>query len=317
MLQQTQVSTVIPYFEAFLGRFPSVHALANAPEDAVLTAWSGLGYYSRARNLHRGARFLVESRKGQFPTTREAILEVPGIGPYTAGAILSIAFDLPEPLVDGNVQRVFSRYYALRADPKSVPAQKIFWEKAREWISLAASPRITNQAIMELGATVCTKGTPRCDVCPLKPGCLAFKRGWQAKLPVKTRRKKTVDLWWIAAVISRNGRFLLEKNPSGQWWSDLWDFPHQDVGSKTRWKEPGNVWLEQFSSTLDWKGLDLLKHTVTHHRIHVAPFYAKLRNAALKKHSQRRWFSREEIRKIPLSSLAKKVLSTVPTQLLQ
>jgi A/G-specific adenine glycosylase len=153
MLQQTQVETVLFYYHRFLKRFPTLKSLAESQEQEVLTLWSGLGYYRRARNLRKGAQYLF-SLRGEFPRTREEILAVPGIGPYTAGAILSIAFDLPEALVDGNVQRVFARYFGFREPIQSSKAQKFFWAKADLWVKTAVSPRIHNQALMELGSLI-------------------------------------------------------------------------------------------------------------------------------------------------------------------
>ena len=298
MLQQTQVSTVIPYFEAFLGRFPTVSALAEAPLEAILTAWSGLGYYSRARNLHRGARYLIEKHSGHFPRSREEILKVPGIGPYTAGAVLSIAFNQAEPLVDGNVQRVFARYYCVSDEVSSRAAQRQFWERATEWVSAAKAPRALNQGLMELGATICIKGSPRCDRCPLRITCAAFAKGCQRELPVKHKRRNFVDLWWISLVYIHRDRYFLRKNPSGEWWSDLWDFPRRNAGSESAWRK--------FRHKRGWRELDLQTHTVTHHHIHVAPYLIDTARAPHERGGK--WFSSEELRELPLSSLAKKVL---------
>ena len=278
MLQQTQVATVIPYYERFLERFPTLESLAAGPIEDVLARWSGLGYYSRARNLFAGAKVLTE--RG-FPRDREALLKVPGIGPYTAGAILSIAFDRPEPIVDGNVVRVFSRVYALRhLEPKP------YWEKAREWVEAGESPRVLNQALMELGATVCVKGTPRCHACPLQSGCAAYRLGIQSELPVPKPRKEKVEVAWNALVLVSGNRIFLRRNRPGEWWADLWDFPQgepptgaQALGRKT--------------------------HTVTHHHVTVTPYLVRTTRAT----EAGEWFTLDEAARLPVSSLARKVMS--------
>jgi A/G-specific adenine glycosylase len=166
MLQQTQVATVIPYWERFLARFPTVTALAEAPLDEVLSLWSGLGYYSRARNLHRAANEVVARHGGALPASHAALLALPGFGRYTAGAVASIAFGLPEPLVDGNVARVFSRACAIEGAPGDREREKKLWAEAARWVQ-GERPGELNQALMELGATVCTARSPRCGLCPL------------------------------------------------------------------------------------------------------------------------------------------------------
>ena len=178
MLQQTQVKTVVPYFERFTSRFPDVETLARASEQEVLAAWSGLGYYRRAKALHRAAKWVVEDNGGRFPETLEGWLALPGVGKYTAGAILSIAFGQRHPILDGNVARVLSRLFAIRGDPRSGEAQKELWQKAEEILPTQAVSDF-NQALMELGALVCMPRGPRCLVCPLCEDCLARKQGVQ------------------------------------------------------------------------------------------------------------------------------------------
>jgi A/G-specific adenine glycosylase len=317
MLQQTQVTTVIPYYHRFLERFPAVAALAEAPEAEVLAAWSGLGYYSRARNLQKGAKALVARHGGEFPRTREAILEIPGIGPYTAGAVLSIAFDLPEPLVDGNVLRVFARYYGIDEPQTSRAAQKRYWSAAAEWVSLAESPRVLNQALMELGAMVCIKGTPRCGECPISESCVAFRESRQAELPPKKIRRAPVDLYWTGLVLEAKGRYFLHRNQKGEWWSDLWDFPRLvEKRAEDLAKVPRRV-CESREVTA-YERLGVQRHTVTHHRIHVAPLVLHLDEekipAPLAESSPRssgQWFTRDEIERLPVSSLVRKVVSRV------
>jgi A/G-specific adenine glycosylase len=306
MLQQTQVTTVIPYYEKFIGRFPTVEALAAAEESTVLTYWSGLGYYSRAKNLHRGAKTIVERFGGKFPRDREVILEIPGIGPYTAGAILSIAFDLPVPLVDGNVQRVFARLFGVRKSLQLGEVQKFFWKMAGESVSECESPRVFNQALMELGAVVCVKGAPRCLLCPIQASCVALEKGWQLELPLKKVRKEKVDLRWLGLVAQSQGRIFLRQNAKGQWWSDLWDFPRIELTADHEVDTEASRWAGRHRAN-SFKALTAQRHTVTHHRIHLTPVVFSLKRPIPLADTEGRWFTFEEVRELPLSSLAKKV----------
>ncbi|HZJ64044.1 MAG TPA: A/G-specific adenine glycosylase, partial [Kofleriaceae bacterium] len=197
MLQQTRVQTVIPYWERWMTRFPTVSALAGAPLDDVLAAWAGLGYYSRARNLHAGAQEVDARFGGALPMRAAELREVPGIGPYTAGAIASIAFGERAPLVDGNVARVLARVFAIEDDIKSSAGGKALWAAAGELMAAlpeAAAPGDLNQGLMELGATICAPTQPRCLVCPLARACAAARTGRQDELPVVAPRKKASEL---------------------------------------------------------------------------------------------------------------------------
>lgn len=204
MLQQTQVATVIPYYDRWMSRFPDVRALAAASDAEVLEAWSGLGYYSRARNILATARGLAE-RGGAFPDTREGLLALKGIGEYTAGAIASLAFDRPEPILDGNLVRVFSRRYGMDFLPDSKANKDAYWRKAKEWAS-AHRPGLVNEGLMELGALVCAPRNPACGICPLAGECLARKTGAQAVLPPAKARKAAVDVEGFAIAVFRQGR---------------------------------------------------------------------------------------------------------------
>jgi A/G-specific adenine glycosylase len=308
MLQQTQVTTVIPYYEKFMKKFPSVQALAGADEAEVLSSWSGLGYYSRAKNLHRGAKYVVETLQGKIPRAREEILKIPGVGPYTAGAILSIAFDLREPLVDGNVQRVFARFFGIDSPLEASATQRLFWDHARNWVVLSDSPRVLNQALMELGATVCVKSNPKCSACPLRLKCIAFNSSRQNELPLKKRRKENVDLLWISLVIESNGKVFLRKNDKKEWWSDLWDFPRMSAvsGDKKKWIEA----FEKRFSTLEFqRELDHKKHTVTHHKIRIVPFLVRPKKKKMDL-GHGKWVDPEDLKTMPISSLARKVIAS-------
>lgn len=312
MLQQTQVATVIPYYERFMAKLPDVRRLAKAKEDTVLSLWSGLGYYSRARNLQKGAKYLIENFKGEFPRDRETLLETPGIGPYTAGAILSIAFGLKVPIVDGNVQRVFARYYAWKPAIETKASQNFFWEKASEWVAGSNDPRVLNQAIMELGATVCIKGKPRCEVCPLSKSCLAYRKGIQEKLPTRKPKREKIDLYWLAIRYRHKDKLWLERVPKGEWWEDLWDLPREVYGEQGVLNDQAQKLLDAFEEKA--RRLGQKKHAVTHHRLHVTGIEVKLdRPEALDPAEgqavrEGRWFPVSKVLDLPLSSLARKVL---------
>lgn len=229
MLQQTRVETVIPYYHRFVEQFPTVEALADAPEEQVLKAWEGLGYYSRARNLQAAVREVKESYGGQVPDSMEDISSLKGVGPYTAGAVLSIAYNKPEPAVDGNVMRVLSRYFLLR-DDIAKPASRVKFEKlARELIPEGAAGDF-NQALMELGATVCTPKSPHCLTCPVLELCAARLEGAVDELPVKTKAKpprhERRAVAYIEGEGERQGRFLARRRPSEGLLASMWELPH-------------------------------------------------------------------------------------------
>ena len=231
MLQQTRVATVIAYYERWLQRFPTLTALAQAPVDDVLSAWAGLGYYSRARNLHKGAREVVERYGGQLPSTAEQLRTLPGIGRYTAGAISSIAFNQQEPVVDGNVLRVLSRVYEIDTPIKSSATQREIWELARQLVP-AEAPGDFNQALMELGATLCTPSSPSCLLCPLGGGaaglCGAAAAGRQQELPVTSKRTPVDQLPVIDAtavwIQRRKAVLLVRRHPNGLY-GGMWELP--------------------------------------------------------------------------------------------
>ncbi|HTP09212.1 MAG TPA: A/G-specific adenine glycosylase [Anaerolineae bacterium] len=242
MLQQTQVETVIPYFHHFLDRFPTIDDLAAAPLGDVLKMWEGLGYYARARNLHKAAKVVVNELHGEWPRTVEGLMALPGIGRYTAGAIASFAFDVRAPVLDGNIIRVFCRLFAIDRDPKDAKVREKLWQLAE---TLLPSPILGeglgvrsagefNEALMELGALICTPRNPKCNVCPLAKYCEAKKRGLQDHLPLKTKRKPLPHFDVTAAVIRKNGRLFIAQRPLGGRLGGLWEFP----GGKV---EPGET----------------------------------------------------------------------------
>ncbi|MGK5085911.1 A/G-specific adenine glycosylase [Bdellovibrionota bacterium FG-1] len=256
MLQQTQVVTVIPYFERFMKRFPTVLKLARAPEEEVLRLWSGLGYYSRARNLHKAARQIVETG---MPLTRAQWLELPGVGAYTAGAVCSIALNLPEAILDANVERVLSRVYRVGLGKKGVgDFKRKLWARSQEWVAAGVaagvSPRDLNQALMELGALVCLPRGPRCGECPLRGGCLAFGADVLERFPPSLKRAKPVEVSETVHLFLCDGKVLVQKRMEGQWRAGLWDLPLKI-----------DSWVKKLKPRL--VGEVSTQHIVTHHRI--------------------------------------------------
>ncbi len=233
MLQQTQVATVIPYYERFLKRFPTVRRLARAPVTSVLDSWSGLGYYSRARNLHAAARIVARDHAGRLPEDPERLQELPGIGRYTAGAIASIAYDRPAPVLDGNVQRVLCRYLGIRLDPRGPRVQRRLWEAAARLVP-ADRPGDFNQALMELGATVCTPRAPDCPTCPLAPGCAARRNGWQERIPPPRRQAPRKKILYLCGILEKDGAVLVARRPLTGLLGGLWEFP----GGEAAGREP-------------------------------------------------------------------------------
>jgi len=228
MLQQTQVTVVVPYFARFMARFPTLNDLTDAPLDAVLALWSGLGYYARARNLHQAARLIRDQHQGVFPNDRQIIESLPGIGRSTAGAILSLALGQRHPILDGNVRRVFARCFAVEGWPGQTAVQARLWELAEQLMPLERVSAY-NQALMDLGATLCTRARPDCDRCPLAESCVARCQGRQSELP-QARPAKPVPRRETLMILARDSRgaVLLERCPPVGIWGGLWSLPQTD-----------------------------------------------------------------------------------------
>lgn len=228
MLQQTQVAVVLRYWAPFLLRFPTAAVLAAAPLEAVLAAWSGLGYYARARNLHLAAQAVVAEHRGALPASAEALAALPGFGRYTVGAVASIAFGLPEPVVDGNVARVLSRLYAVEGAPGEPARERALWTHAGRLVG-GERPGDWNQAVMELGATVCRVSQPLCLLCPVRPHCLAHRLGKVDVLPPSRAAPKRRTLRLAVAVARRRGRWLLGRRPARGLFGGLWELPSVEL----------------------------------------------------------------------------------------
>ncbi|MBM7553844.1 A/G-specific adenine glycosylase [Thalassobacillus pellis] len=265
MLQQTKVDTVIPYFNHFINKFPTPEALADADEQEVLKAWEGLGYYSRARNLQNAIREVVEVYGGDIPHTPKQLGDLKGVGPYTKGAILSIAFDQPEPAVDGNVMRVMARILLIDEDIAKQRTRKLFEAIIREIIS-KKDPSSFNQGLMELGAIVCTPKKPSCLLCPVQSHCKAYQQGMEDELPIKSKSKKQKRIPYTGVLVTnQEGKVLIQKRPENGLLANLWEFPMAlleeapDTGSLSEW------FHLNYGLTITTKpSIDKIRHVFSH-----------------------------------------------------
>ena len=277
MLQQTRVETVIPYWERFLETFPTVGALASADIDDVYAVWTGLGYYSRARNLKHAAETIVAEHGGQLPDTAEGLETLKGIGPYTAGAVASIAFEREAPLVDGNVIRVFARLLGIREDSASKPVVDRMWDEAATLV-VGERPGDLNQAIMELGATLCTPRNPSCLICPIREACDAAATGDAESLPIKKKKTKQTKMRAVAAWLERNGKILVVRRPETGLMAGLWELPGGEIDPKDESKERlAEVLREAVGlEVLDAEALGSVEHLFTHRKLTLDVFRARL-----------------------------------------
>jgi len=346
MLQQTTVAAVIPYFDRFLQRFPTVQDLATAPLDDVMRLWEGLGYYSRARNLHAAAQHVVTHFGAQFPADVDRLQKLPGVGRYTAGAIASFAFDLPAPIVEANTARLFARLLALDRELKTTAAQKELWRLA-EWLVPRTRPGDFNQAVMDVGAHICRPDDPLCDECPLERHCAARKQGVQDRIPVSSSARSMTDVVELAVVMSRRGRWLVRQYAQGERWAGLWDFVRMpltpDVAEKvvstdirkTRQKPargqrtlfvseagqrpddrpslPGSVLtlVQQRTGMRIEASRELMqmRHVVTRYRIRLAVH--EVTQFSGRKSSDHHWKSAEQLRELAMPVTGRKILSAV------
>lgn len=300
MLQQTRVDTVIPYYENFLEKFPTVEALAEAPEEFLLKQWEGLGYYSRVRNLQAGVREVVEKYDSVVPKTRDEISSLKGVGPYTAGAVLSIAYSVPEHAVDGNVMRVLSRVLLIEDDIALAKTKKVFEKAVMELIDVK-QPSDFNQGLMELGALVCTPTSPKCLLCPVRDYCGAFAEGKTTDLPIKTKKVKVKKLNYDVFVVENSeGKLLMEKRPESGLLANMWQFPM--IEETTDYSAVADL-AENYQLELQGQEeLLALKHVFSHIVWNLSSFHIK------GKSSKGQWFSLEEIAEIPLPVPMQKIL---------
>lgn len=276
MLQQTQVATVIPYYQRFMARFPDVQSLADAADDEVLAQWSGLGYYSRARNLHKAARLICDEHAGQFPQQFDQVLALPGIGRSTAGAILAIACGQHHPILDGNVKRVLSRYHAIEGWPGRREVEKQLWQLAAGHTPKQRVADYT-QAIMDLGATLCTRSKPVCDACPMQHHCEAYGQQRVGDFPGKKPRKNLpLRQVVMPVVINSRGEVLLEKRPPSGIWGGLWSLPEcDDEAAFVRWCDTVGCDSANIESQQPFR------HTFSHYHLMIQSHSVKLRDTSM------------------------------------
>jgi A/G-specific adenine glycosylase len=304
MLQQTQVAAVVPYFERFLQAFPTINALAAADEQAVLRLWEGLGYYRRARDLHRTARQLAANHGGSIPDDPDALRGLPGIGRYTLGAVLSQAFDRRLPILEANSRRVLCRFLGYRDDPSSGPVQRRLWQAA---LHLLPARRVGdfNQALMELGALVCTPVGPDCAACPLARHCAARRLGLQDRIPLRTAAEVIEAVAEVAVVVRQGSRvFLVQRPPKGRW-AGMWEFPHGVLRADEAHEPAARRLLRELTAMEADLGAELLtvRHGVTRFRITMVCLEARYRSGVFAStfYQQGRWLLPKQLHDFPVS----------------
>lgn len=286
MLQQTQVKTVLPYFERFVRKLPTIHALASADEQVVLRLWQGLGYYSRARNLHKAAKVIVADHGGEAPQTIEALLALPGIGRYTAGAIASIAFGVVAPILDGNVTRVLCRLDKIHGDPRDTGLQKRLWQRAAEVVD-PHRPGDFNSAMMELGATVCIPRSPQCLICPVAVHCQARAAGVQDTIPPPKKALATPLVERdVFRITNLRGEFLIEQRPMTGRWAGMWQFITREPNAGTPMEVTATGKLGE------------IKHSLTHRR-YIFRVFGGVSNAVAP--ADTRWVTPDSLADYPMS----------------
>ena len=312
MLQQTTVVAVKPFFERFMAAFPTIAELAAAEEDAVLRQWEGLGYYRRARQLHRAAKIIVAEHGGQFPDDAEAVRSLPGIGRYTAGAILSIAYDQPAPILEANTVRLLSRLLAYRGDTSRAAAQRLLWHAAETLLPARGAGRF-NQALMELGSQICKPREPDCPNCPVLTLCPTHRDGLQKLIPVLRRKPLIEQIREAAVIIRRRGRMLLVRCGDDERWAGLWDFPRVPCdradASPTAAELTAKVRQRTGIVIENPRLIATLRHTVTRFRITLECFAATAGKTprSAKTAVELKWLRVDELADYPLSSTGRKL----------
>lgn len=312
MLQQTRVETVIPYYKRFIEKFPALIDLADADEEVLLKQWEGLGYYSRARNLQAGVREVAEKYGGRVPESRKEISSLKGVGPYTAGAVLSIAYGLPEHAVDGNVMRVLSRILLIEEDIAKPKTRKIFEEAVTGLIS-HEDPSAFNQGLMELGALICTPTSPKCLLCPVREHCTAFHEGRQHDLPVKTKAKAGKAVNYVMAAIRDGENYLMEKRPSTGLLANMWQFTLVEVQQSMEAAEVEEVLSEQFKGLVKkTEKITSFKHVFSHLTWNVEGFIAEGQNLEIT--DNMKWVNAAEMELLPISGPVQKMKTALKSR---
>ena len=332
MLQQTQVKTVLPYWERWMRELPTIQSVAKASPAKLHKLWEGLGYYTRVRNLQKAARQIIARHAGKFPMQYDDILSLPGIGRYTAGAICSIAFDQPTPILDGNVIRVLTRIFGIATDPREKQTNSQLWQLAASLVETAAAQTTSarpvarrkllplpgeragvrangktiskkscsflNQSLMELGALICSPRSPDCAACPAQGLCVARKENLQDQLPNLGKRAAATERRFIAFVVERDGKFLVRQRPDGVVNAQLWEFPTDEFG-----------WTDGCFKLSSTKPLCVIKHSITRYRITLEVWRAELENSRAKRDG--RWLTLPRLHQLAFTSAHKKILANL------
>lgn len=334
MLQQTTVTAVIPYFDRFMNQFPSVEKLSKAKEEQVLRMWEGLGYYSRARNIHKAAKYIMNDCDGIFPDSVETLQELPGVGRYTAGAIASFAYALPAPIVEANTLRLYTRLLGMEDDPRSKLGQEALWQFAEMFLT-KKNPGELNQSVMELGSLICTPKNPNCKTCPVVQNCHAFSLNIQNEIPVPVKKPVITPVTDATVAIHKKGKYLLRRYQPGERWAGLWDFPRYSLDGGWENAKPISPQKKSSASTklvgkkytqgqcqkileteislgpqmqirINTKETDF-KHSVTRYRIHLHCFSAEWEKGEIVQDSENwNWVSFDELDEYPLTTTGRK-----------
>jgi len=322
MLQQTRVETVIPYFERWMRLFPDVRALAGASEQKVLNAWEGLGYYSRARNLHKAAKIVVDHHNGEIPRDLVELRKLPGIGRYTVGAIASIAFNMDVSALDGNIKRVYSRLFDISEPVDSPAGEKILWKLADENLPKRQAGDY-NQALMDLGAMICVPKNPRCMICPVVELCKARQNGMQEQRPVMKPKKAVPHYIHAAGVIIKGGKVLLAQRPSKGLLGGMWEFPNGRITPKGGANsDPANelakavkmgyklgLRVQRGGNLQNKKALGVVQHAYTHFKVTVYPFECEL--VSMSKNKNLRWISLKDLDNFPMGKIDRQIAKMI------
>lgn len=312
MLQQTRVDTVIPYFQKWMKLFPTVKVLASASEQDVLNVWEGLGYYSRARNLHKAAKVVVEKFNGELPRNLDDLRSLPGIGRYTVGAIASMAFGMDEPTLDGNLRRVFARLFDVTEFADSPAGEKTLWALAAQYLPKGRAGDY-NQALMDLGATICLPKNPRCLLCPLTSLCEARKRGTQSLRPLLKPKKAVPAYVHAAAVIVERGRVLLSQRPAQGLLGGMWEFPNVRVDSDPakalvkalKSATQIQVRIEPRRNVTKKEALHIVEHAYSHFKVTVHPF--RCEKVFIPRNKNLKWVKLDELTEYPMGKVDRQI----------
>jgi len=309
MLQQTQVKTVIPYYQRWMRELPTIAQFARARPERVLKLWEGLGYYRRVRLAQAAARLIIKQHAGRFPEAFDEVLALPGVGRYTAGAICSIAFDQPAPILDGNVIRVFSRLLGIAGDPRSKAVKTKLWRAAEALVIASGDPARLNQAMMELGALICLPRQPRCPACPLRRDCLAWRRQRVEEFPTPARRVAVTQRRIIALVVRDGARLLVRRRPAGVVNGGLWEFPNVEVDvNSTNLRR-----LVAPFQLVDRAPFFRVRHSITRYRILLEAYRAGLPVCPASAAGGATWKTPAQLKNLPFTSAHRKVLRNLPS----